>query len=550
MVDALAIRDDLIVTMVASDSAAPGLFDGLGASITLDASRLLPADVDPATMDFGDLRTLARTPIVAGCLAHEVGHADHTVTRKRQQSPAESWATLLEEPRIETIMAHTRPQTRTWLQAAVAHLLGEVAPTSAEEAARVLILLGGRLLGNVLDDSDDLDLDAACGEWLTAQQVAVIADATSIAVTLADGDIAGMLRQAERIAAVMPNTQAPPVGEGHGDSQSGDDDGQDDGDRRGQTGSRSGDQTRTTAAGKRLARAIKQVAEGATTDMQASAGILGASPAARARADEARARASQVRAAAAKARRTHHRVTDRTPTASEQRQLTHLIRRLRRAEDRGVDVTVERSVSPPGGLNSSELMQRAAQRATGGSVTAKPWERRYRRERPHPKLTVGIAADISPSQDNIVDQVGVATWMLNRAAQDRGGQSATVTWHSTAAVLPTKRGATVPVASTGGMSEGLPEALRALDGLLHLTTQTSTPRLVVVITDAQLPNAESIYAEVARLIASGVKVLWLVDRDTGIAAIEPPHGVTAASVTDPSTIGAIIADAMVAALRS
>ncbi len=74
----------------------------------------------------------------------------------------------------------------------------------------MLVLVGGRLLGGVLDASDDLNLDDVCGEWLTAEQVAVVAEATAVAVELADGDIAGLVQQAERIAAVMPDL-APPA---------------------------------------------------------------------------------------------------------------------------------------------------------------------------------------------------------------------------------------------------------------------------------------------------------------------------------------------------
>jgi hypothetical protein len=306
-----------------------------------------------------------------------------------------------------------------------------------------------------------------------------------------------------------------------------------------------------TDTGKQLARALTQVADDAADDMRAAAGILGPSVNTQARTAAARTRAKTVAIAAQRARRTTHPVSDRAPTSLEQQHVTRLIKRMRRAADRGVDVTRERAQTPPGALVTSELVQRAAQRAMRSTVTATPWERTHRRERPQPKLTVGIAADISPSQDAVVDQVGVVAWMLNRVAQDRGGQVTTVTWHSSVAVLPTNRGGTVPVAETGGESDGLPEALRALDGMLNLAGGRM-PRLVVVITDAQLPNGDQVYAEVGRLIASGVRVLWLVDRykPNSERYVAPPRGVTAAIITDPDRLSEVIGDAVVAALRS
>ena len=597
VVDTIAIRRDLVVSMVASDPRAAGVFDHLGASITLDASRLLPGDVDPASLDFDDLRNLARYPVVAGCLAHESAHADHTVMRGAQRAAVGEWAALLEEPRIETIMARRQPRTRTWLQASVAHILGEVAPTSDVEAARALILIGGRLLGGVLDPSDDLDLDAACGEWLTPEQVAVIAGATAVAVELADGDIAGLIGQAERIEAVMPNLTPPPVddGDGHtGHQPPRDDQGAQSrgggtagegapgrGDRSGHDtttpGTSAGPDTTTkgspsdsnnpvgdrtdgrgvhgdspaTPAGQKLARALVRAADDAATQMRAAAGILGPSKQAQQRAAAAHTRAKVIAASARRATQTKHHVVDRKATPAEQRHATRLINQVRRAADRGVDVTRERTQTPPGSLITSELVQRAAQRAMRTTVSATPWEQTIRRERPQPKLTVGIAADISPSQDSVADQVGVVAWMINRVAHDRGGRAATVTWHSSVAALPTKKGGTVPVPETDGASSALPEALRALDGLLNLNGDRG-PRLVVVITDSLLPNPGEIHAEAQRLIASGVKILWLIDRyNPGRSSfVKPPSEATAVVITDPERLGDLISEAMVAALRS
>lgn len=549
IVDVIAERDDLIVRVVDGNPRAPGVFDPSGACITLDASRVLPADVDQASLDFSDLRSLARVPVVAGVLAHEVGHADHTVNSATEATNVAEWVRLLEEPRIETVMARTRPHTRTWMQASVAHLLGNPAPDSAETAARTLILIGGRLLGGVLDPTDRLDLDGVCGEWLTDRQLAVIATATSVAVELADGDIAGLTTQAKRIADVMGNLTPPAHEDGlsHGGQQS-----PNDGTATGQPES-SGDASQGTAkqatsAGSGLDAAIQQIAEDAAADMRTAAGIVVTNPLTRMKQKARRGRATDVARAARDAQRATHKVTHRPPTAEEHKQAAQLIRMMRRAADRGIDTTTHETATPGGALVSSELVQHAAQRATGATPTATPWRTTTRRQRRQPKLTIGIAADISPSMRAVTDQVGLATWLLTLAARDRGGQASTITWHSTAAVLSARRATSVPVAEVAASSSGLPTALRALDGTLALTARTNQPRLVVVITDAELPNPTEIYSEVNMLTATGVKVLWLTTSQAA-STIDAPAGTTATTITDQSQLSRIIGEAATQALR-
>lgn len=227
LVDRLADRRDLLVKITDRPVPAPGMFVPASASITLDANVLLPG-VDPATITLRTTTDLANVPVVAGCLAHEVSHADHSVWPKGGLGPHQGWVTLLEEPRIETVMARTRPHTRVWLQASAAHILGNVAPTDVRTAVKALILVGGRLLGGVLDPHDDLDLDAVCAPFLTAAQIATVTEAVADAVEAADGDIGRLQGCAARIAAVLeeqtsdfddddthvPGTSGTPVQEG------------------------------------------------------------------------------------------------------------------------------------------------------------------------------------------------------------------------------------------------------------------------------------------------------------------------------------------------
>lgn len=576
--DQLATRQDLIVQLHDGGVIAPGVFDPATARITIDASRVFPPGIDARALDFGDPRHRAQAPIALGVLSHETSHAEHSSTPVGGERQATEWATVLEEPRIESVMARTHPHTRQWLQASAAHLIGTRAPESTAEAARLLVLIGGRLLGGVLDEDKHLDLDAACAKWLTPEQIAVITEATDVAVAAADNDVQQLLRQGQRIADTLGDLTPPPHDDGldhspaptgdpastttsgtgqpraGGDDPSGDD----------SPASRTGDSTNGHTgdstdghtgdpddAGRQLARALAQASADAATNMQAAAGILRKGHAAERRAADVSARAAQITGAARDAHKTRHRVTYRRPAPSERRQLRELMRRMRAAADRGVDVTRVRETAPPGRANSSELLRRAAQRATGAQPTATPWSRTVRREREQPRLVVGVAADISPSMRAQVDQVGVATWMLAHVARDRGGQAATVTWHSSAAQLPAQIGGGIPVPNVEGSSRGLPAALQALDGILGLARCRSS-RVVAVITDAQLPNHDDVHSEVRRLVAAGVHVLWLVADPNPASAdyMEPPVGVTAAVITDPARLADVIATAALQALSA
>lgn len=567
LVDRLAIRRDLLVSITDDPVRAPGVFMPSSALITLDAKVLLPG-LDPATITFRTTTDLSRYGVVAGVLAHEAGHADHTIWPKTGLLH-EQWVRLLEEPRIESVMARRLPHTRIWMQASVAHILGAVDPTDEMSAARVLILLGGRLLGGVLDPHEDLDLDAICAPFLTPEQIAVITEATATVVDLADGDTEGMQACAARIATVMPG--APPSDDHLPGSegtpvQSGPDvsnPAESNGDLSGQQSQPAapgasmdaipmarpgaeGDQSANTAANI----ALNAVARDAARAMQAAAGTLEPSPQAQLRHRAAHRQQALIARAASAARRNRHSVRFRAPTVSERKAREKLRAALRRAADRGVDVTHTAHSAPPGNLDMAALMQRHAQRAIGVTVTAKPWSTRRRTPRPQPELLVGIAADVSPSQDAVTDPVGVAAWLLSTLTRDRGGKVAAVTWHRTTAALPVGRGDQVPIASTGGDSSGLPEALRALDGLLHLTGSNQA-RLVVVITDAALPNGDEICGEVQRLLDAGVKVMWLISGHYGrVREVKPPAGTLVDRISDTTTLAETITAAALAALTT
>ncbi|WP_072814624.1 hypothetical protein [Rhodococcus zopfii] len=529
-VDTLTPRRDVLVSVLPHHpgSGQPaGVFNHRTARITLDATQAMPGRPDPDRIDLRDERDRARFPVLTGVLAHEAGHATHTSRRYGLSGAVAEWAALLEEPRMEGRVAAGNPQARRWLQASALHLLGQVDPTSTDHAARTLVLLGGRVLAGVLEGESLPDLDAVLAPWLTAEQIAVIAEQTDRAVAAVDGDTATITAAAEKIASLFGDDAA----EGEGT-----DDGDDDcGAHHGAPGDGP------------LAAALTAVAVAAARGLRAAAGIVDPSPAAVAARAARQAHTAQAVEDQRAARQGLHESRRRRPTADDHKHAKVLTRSLESAALRAVDVTRTPSSTPPGRLRTSQLVRRQGQIHARVRPTATPWENTRRRTVDTPSLVVGVALDISGSMEPFAAPAAVAAWALARAVRQVGGKAATVTWNHTAAMLPvTAVSGSVPVPSIGGGSTGLPAAMRVLDRELALSRDQGA-RMVVVVTDGDLPNDAVVREEAEGLIAAGVRILWLVTEDGGMT---PPTGAEVAVIEDPSRIGQLIGAAAVTALRS
>lgn len=528
-IDTLTPRRDVLVAVLPHDpgSARPaGVFNHKTARITLDATQAMPGHPDPDRIDLRDGRDRARFPVLTGVLAHEVGHATHTTRRPGLAGAVAEWAALLEEPRMEGRVITENPHSRRWLQISALQLVGQIDPTSTDYAARTLVLLGGRILAGVLDADALPDLDDALAPWLTAEQIAVIAEQTDRAVNATDGDIATIIAAAEKIASLFPSSSA--------------------GVDRGEDNGCGACHDRPVGDGPLVA-ALTELAIELTGELRAAAGITDPSPAALAARAARTARAAQSVADQRDARAMPHAVEHRRPTPEDQQQARILTRQLKSAAIRAVDVTLTASTTPPGRLQTSQLMRRQAQIHARVQPTATPWERTRRRTVDTPTLTVGVALDISGSMDAYAEPTAVAAWAVARAIRDVGGKVATVTWNHTASLLPVRAASgSVPVPLICGASRGLPAALRVLDRELNLGREQGA-RMVVVVTDADLPNADQVRDEAEQLIAVGVHVLWLTTGETGMT---PPRGAEAAVIADPGRIGEVIGAAAVTALTA
>jgi len=530
-VDTLTPRRDVLVSVLPHHpgSGQPaGVFNHRTARITLDATQAMPGRPDPDRIDLRDERDRARFPVLTGVLAHEAGHATHTTRRYGLNGAVAEWAALLEEPRMEGRVAAGNPQARRWLQASALHLLGQIDPTSTDHAARTLVLLGGRILAGVLDEESLPDLDAALAPWLTSEQIAVIAEQTDRAVSAADGDTEAITAAAETIASLFGD-DAESASDGDGDGE-------------GDCGAHHG-----PPGDGPLAAALTAVAVVAARELRAAAGIVDPSPAAAAARAARQAHTARAAEDQRIARQGLHESRRRQPTADDHKHAKALTRSLESAALRAVDVARTPSSTPPGRLRTSQLVRRQGQIHARVRPTATPWENARRRTVDTPSLLVGVALDISGSMEPFAEPTAVAAWALARAVRQVGGKAATVTWNHTPSLLPVAAvSGSVPVPAIGGGSIGLPAALRVLDRELVLGRDQGA-RMVVVVTDGDLPNPVAVREEVERLIAAGVRVLWLVTEAGGMT---PPVGAEVAVIEDPSRIGQLIGAAAVTALRS
>lgn len=581
-VDTLTPRRDVIArigveaTPVLGGGRPAGAFNHNTATVTIDASQTLAPGDDPSRIDLRDQRDCARFPVLAGVAAHEVGHATHTVNRGAQPPLAAKWASVLEEPRMEGRVVASNRRTRVWLRASATQILGDLNPTSASEAARVLILLGGRVDAGVYDADALPDLRALAAPHLEDADIDVVVEQTRVAVSLEDGDVAGLMECARTVAAVMSRYESgeqddagegadidgvgdDAAGSGGGVGQTHSDSGDlvehEDDDGHGQVGHSTGASETdlgadSASAGRGLAAALAAMAAGAAADARAAAGVAIVSRAAQERRRTEQDHHDQAVAAGRNAINTSHDTESRPATPGEMAASRRFNLALAAAADRGTTVTSVGHPAPPGPMQMSQLVRRSAQIQARQIPTATPWTRTRRQIADTPPVNIGIALDISPSMTDWVEPTAVAGWMLARAARARHGRAVTVTWHSTAAVHPTTDDTRVHVPRVGGGSDGLPAALRALDAHLHLTSSVE-PALVAVVTDADLPNMDDVHRQVRRLTDFGVEVLWLTvpgDRTTtpGRAPVTAIH----AHLEDPSRIGQVLTDAVIAALRA
>lgn len=173
---------------------------------------------------------------------------------------------------------------------------------------------------------------------------------------------------------------------------------------------------------------------------------------------------------------------------------------------------------PPGRLRGREALRASAERATGTMTTAKPW-RSTKRTHTHVKpIVIGIATDTSGSMKWSERSVAQFAYVWTHAGQRVGARTAAVTFGDRAEAIA-RPGEIMPnllVRHANGGSERADDALAALDGVLHLSTQNNAAKLLIVVSDAMFVIAYETKRVVRRMREmrdAGTTILWVTNDD-------------------------------------
>ena len=204
----------------------------------------------------------------------------------------------------------------------------------------------------------------------------------------------------------------------------------------------------------------------------------------------------------------------RPPTDKEQRLARELIELLRRISLRAIQHRKIRSEAPPGRLNARAAMARDAARTMGFASEAKPWSHDRRRHTENPKITVGVADDVSGSMSWATEFLATMSWVFGFAINAMAGSFASVGFGQRVDSIrkPTESFDHVNVRDASDGHEKFNEGVAALDGVLRLSDRSNGYRVLIVISDGmygQPGQMEAAAKWVRKLRNSGCIVIWI-----------------------------------------
>lgn len=205
-------------------------------------------------------------------------------------------------------------------------------------------------------------------------------------------------------------------------------------------------------------------------------------------------------------------MSKRAPTAQERAASVKIGQMLDKAKYRERSETVVKSITPPGRLRTSALVQGAALRSKGVLQQSEAWKRKVRKNTEDPTLTVGVLVDISGSMRMAMEPMAISAWVMSEATHRVQGKSAMVYYGS--GVFPTlkpgQRLREVNIYSASDSTENFADAFAAIDGSLNLLYGTGA-RLLVIVSDGQYKSPQLAAAKkaISDCKRNGVGVLWL-----------------------------------------
>jgi len=236
------------------------------------------------------------------------------------------------------------------------------------------------------------------------------------------------------------------------------------------------------------------------------------------------------------------------PNAVDISRARAITKAIESAHFRDVTRTITPSELPPGRFVIREAMNRQAQVSNRQAITAKPWKQTRRRSVENPPIKLIVLSDISGSMGAYQREVASFTWAMANGVKKIRGAVGALAWNGSGApfhmIKPNSNiSSTIDYYAAGGGSDGLPDAIRAADGLMNLGFGEGV-RVMVVITDGDLPNRQAIQAEINLLTNRGVMVLWIVTTSYGFK----PASTTVAVLDKPENFGRVVGPKIIEAL--
>lgn len=470
----------------------PAWYDARSAELRIDAGRVLvPGVDDPRRVDLATATGRARHPVLVGVVLQLAARAAHSDPSIRFEG--DPWSGALEAARTQRLLVADQATARQFLRAAGRHQVSTALRGGAMADAHPWLLEAALVLGladaGVLAGADvgglRRDLTTLLGTDRTARMEGLVARA----VALDDHSQAGLVAIARELEALLDSSPDAPS-----------------------------DAVESAAA------ALDTAAADALATVHAAS--EGPTPAPRDPVTAARRHHAQNahRTAYRQGRSEIDGTMHREPSEPLRREARSLARTLRAAIHPHTATEVRASTMPPGRLRLSEAMRAESQHARAVPVTAKPWRQLRRVEPLDRSLKVGLSWDVSRSRSTVHERACEAAWALAWASRIVGASFSAVAWNSAPSpvVWPSRVPTMVAYPPCHGASSGCAQSLRALDGALGLSESIGT-RVVVVVSDGALPNRRHVEAEVAELVASGVRVVWLSDSPDSWSPGEARH---------------------------
>ncbi len=206
----------------------------------------------------------------------------------------------------------------------------------------------------------------------------------------------------------------------------------------------------------------------------------------------------------------------RRPAADERAAARELTRKLQRAMFRERAETSISSYVPPGHLSMRAAISAEADKDQGLPPSAEPFRRSEFHNTPTPPLRIGVGLDVSGSMGVEAPYIGIAGWVIARAASmvpDARCMLVTFADRKVKPVLfPRESPDLVPqLEAVDAGDECIGDAVASLDVMLGLS-RPGAARLLVLITDdhiTQSGQAPKAAMHARRMIASGCHILWL-----------------------------------------